>query len=90
MLLTIPPGRLVYKGTMPALIERYREYTVACGPDSMELATSFPRDRTAELAGLSLLLGIDMCPKSCVCERRCILLHPHPGPHECSEGHLWA
>lgn len=67
---------------MPGLIERRQE---------MELARAFlSEDRSAELAGLSLLLGIEMCTTTCVCERRCILLHPHVGPHECSEGHLWA
>ncbi len=67
---------------MPGLIERRQE---------IELARSFLwEDRSAELAGLSLLLGIDMCEKLCACERRCMLLHPHVGPHECCQGHLWA
>ncbi|MEW6283705.1 MAG: hypothetical protein AB1758_34155 [Candidatus Eremiobacterota bacterium] len=59
-------------------------------PD-VELAKRFAReDRGDELASLSTLLGLSMCQADCCCERRCILLHPHAGPHECPEGHLWA
>lgn len=58
-------------------------------PD-LQLAKRFLReDRSAELASLSVLLDMEMCPHACCCERSCILLHPHAGPHECAEGHLW-
>ncbi len=67
---------------MPQLLDRRQ---------AMGLARAMlGEDRSAELESLSLLLGIETCPQACCCERSCILLHPHLGPHECSQGHLWS